>query len=353
MDAELLAVPDLGELGNSDLLAVLHNGRRALGAVHGYEALAGLLIPDATAATVTGASLALSSVAQARAEGVALEDLIEHDPVVLALIAPRIGPARDFGCLAEIEQAPAPFEPDEEPEPAAVAREALRLRVRWLQELTGRAAWELGRRLVDVGLLPAHERVRMLGVDELLTAVERRVLPDDLATRTEPDGRSLPARFRVGTDGSAVPAPVAPRRRRLGALRPAGSHDDERGVGAGGGVGSGPVHIGASDIPIGSVLVVPTLDPRLAPVIPRLAGLVAETGNPLSHLAILAREHHVPVVVGLPGATTRFAGGSTVTVDGAAGSVVAAAEPAPAADPVPPAPLAEPSPTLITAGVLP
>ena len=51
------------------------------------------------------------------------------------------------------------------------------------------------------------------------------------------------------------------------------------------------------DVPPGSVLVVSHLDPRLAPVIPRLAGLVAETGSPLSHLAILAREYGVPTVV--------------------------------------------------------
>jgi phosphohistidine swiveling domain-containing protein len=98
-------------------------------------------------------------------------------------------------------------------------------------------------------------------------------------------------------------------------------------VGAGGGIGEGPVHVdalhlGAGDVPSGSVLVVAHLDPRLAPVIPRLAGLVAETGNELSHLAILAREHHVPVVVGLTDATRRFVDGDVVVVDGQSGTVV-------------------------------
>ena len=84
-----------------------------------------------------------------------------------------------------------------------------------------------------------------------------------------------------------------------------------------------PVHVhdGASEIPAGRVLVVGHLDPRLAAVIPRLAGLIAETGSPLSHLAILAREHGVPTVVGLAGATTRFANGDVVAVDGHAGTV--------------------------------
>jgi len=71
----------------------------------------------------------------------------------------------------------------------------------------------------------------------------------------------------------------------------------------------------------GSILVVATLDPRLAPVIGRLAGLVAETGSPLSHLAILAREHGVATVVGVPDARLRFASGTRLLVDGATGLV--------------------------------
>jgi pyruvate,water dikinase len=57
-------------------------------------------------------------------------------------------------------------------------------------------------------------------------------------------------------------------------------------------------------------------------VIPRLAGLVAETGSPLSHLAILAREHGVATVVGVTGAASRFHSGDIATVDGHEGTVV-------------------------------
>jgi rifampicin phosphotransferase len=69
------------------------------------------------------------------------------------------------------------------------------------------------------------------------------------------------------------------------------------------------------------VLVVATLDPRLAPVLSALAGLVAETGSPLSHLAILAREHGVPTVVGVAGARERFPVGTNLLVDGGTGHV--------------------------------
>jgi phosphoenolpyruvate-protein kinase (PTS system EI component) len=61
-------------------------------------------------------------------------------------------------------------------------------------------------------------------------------------------------------------------------------------------------------------------------VLPRVAALVAETGNPLAHVAILAREANVPTVVGVAGATDRFSPGTVVRVDGATGEVTAVTE---------------------------
>jgi rifampicin phosphotransferase len=299
---------------------LLRNARRSLTSLHGHEALSGLLIPEAAAATVTGASLALAAVAEVGAEGVSFCDLVERDPVVLALIPPHIGPGRDMdevlgsagAALARPDTALQAY-----PDPASVAREALRLRIRWLQELTARAAWELGRRLVDVGVLPAQDAIRLLSFGELQSAVQRRTVPAGLAERSAPDDRSLPARFRLTEDGSPVAVPSRGRPRRGSSI------DLTEAVGAGGGIGQGPVHIGSvgTETPAGSVLVVGHLDPRLAPSIPRLVGLVAETGNALSHVAILAREHGVPTVVGLAGATERFRDGATVIVDGQAGTV--------------------------------
>jgi rifampicin phosphotransferase len=348
VDSQLLAVPPLVGLSNSQLLAVLENARRALVGVHGHEALAGLLIPSTDGATVTGASLALEAIAAARAAGTSLSDVVEREPVVLALVPPRVGPTPIVDAFATMpvlsgrsspaiptgrssqpmttgrsSQPTRPMTP--EVDGAAIAREALRLRVRWLQELTARAAWELARRLVDAGLVPSQEAVRLLTLDELAGAVQRRSVPAGLAARSLPAGRSLPARFRLTTGGAPVAAPATgSRRRRRG-------DGDAAAVGAGGGSGSGPVHVadrdatGYGDVAPGTVLVVTHLDPRLAAVIPRLGGLVAETGNPLSHLAILAREFGVPTVVGVADATTRFAVGEVVTVDGDAGRVAAVA----------------------------
>ena len=56
-------------------------------------------------------------------------------------------------------------------------------------------------------------------------------------------------------------------------------------------------------------------------MLPRLAGIVAETGSVLSHLAILAREAGVPTVVGYAGAMEELPEGADVFVDGDAGRV--------------------------------
>ena len=168
-------------------------------------------------------------------------------------------------------------------------RESLRLRVRWVQELTSRVALTIGQRLTERGVLVSPEGVVNLRLDELSGALDARGnLALDLREPVEP-GPPLPASFRLTDDGIVVPV-------RTGS--------DEAGKGAGGGRGTGPVHIGIDLAPApGDVLIVRTLDPALASLLPGLGGLVAETGSVLSHLAILAREYGVPTVVGLAGAT--------------------------------------------------
>jgi pyruvate,water dikinase len=109
-----------------------------------------------------------------------------------------------------------------------------------------------------------------------------------------------------------------------GEIVAAGARPDSTGAssGAGGGRGMGVVvHRANVAPPAGAVLVTPTLDPALASWLPRLGGLVAETGSTLSHLAILAREMHVPTVVGVDAALERFPEGTTVVVDGRTGEI--------------------------------
>lgn len=90
------------------------------------------------------------------------------------------------------------------------------------------------------------------------------------------------------------------------------------------GAACGPVfHVASGadfrSIPQGSVVVTASLRPALSQFLDRIAGIVAGSGSRASHLASVARERGVPVVVGCgPGV---LAEGDVVTVDGGAGKI--------------------------------
>lgn len=71
----------------------------------------------------------------------------------------------------------------------------------------------------------------------------------------------------------------------------------------------------------GDILVTTVAGPALSQVLPRVAGVVAELGGSTSHLASLARERGVPMVLGVLDATRRIPEGRQVAVDGVAGVV--------------------------------
>ena len=71
----------------------------------------------------------------------------------------------------------------------------------------------------------------------------------------------------------------------------------------------------------GDVLVTRMAGPALGRVLAMVAGVVSELGGSTSHLASLARERCVPMVLGVPGATHQIPEGAQVAVDGVAGIV--------------------------------
>jgi pyruvate,water dikinase len=76
-----------------------------------------------------------------------------------------------------------------------------------------------------------------------------------------------------------------------------------------------------SRIAPGDVLVTRVAGPALGQVLPRVAGVVAELGGSTSHLASLARERGIPMVLGVRNATATIPDGAQVAVDGVAGIV--------------------------------
>lgn len=306
VDADLAAVPALDDLTSRQLIGLIGRGRDALRSLHAHEILLGL-VSDPSSSRFTGASIALRMLAELRLDGLDDRQIVERAPAVLALVPPRIG--RTIELPAD---ATAPHVGSAPPEGSdvQVQREALRLRVRWMQELTGQAAFELGARLARRGALDEAGDVRQLPLEQLSAAVTHRAVvstPTVVIAGAHDAEPPLPARFRIGDTGRPIP------------VRHPG--ESSGGTGAGGSRTSGVVTHDATDPPEHSVLVVGSLIPGLASLLPRLAGVVAETGNVLSHLAILARESGVPVVVGHAGALDELPVGSYVELDGQTGAV--------------------------------
>jgi len=301
-DDALAAVPPAETLTDRQLVATLARSRDALVSLHAHEMLMGMVL-GGDPSHLTASSVALRVLASARAEGISDRDIPRRHPVVLALVPPQVGPHVDLPAQLALPD----WTPGED-ERAATLREALRMRVRWVQELGARFTWTLGERLARRGQLDDPSQVRGLDLHALEMTVRGLAVTNRQALVTCPtESPPLPMRFRLSADGTPVPATDACA---------------DHGTGAGGGRGRGVVHVGVDDVPEGAVLVVDTLDSRLAPLLGRLNGLVAETGSVLAHLAILARESSVPTVVAFPGATRQFAPGTVVTVDGATGEVL-------------------------------
>jgi pyruvate,water dikinase len=304
-DADLEGVPALSELTSRQLLALLHRSRDVLRALHAHEILMGMLT-DTGGNRMTGASVALRILAEGRQDGLTDEQILARSPAVLALTAPAVAPAPTLP-----EEASSVYVP---PNCQAccdngILREALRMRVRWIQELSGRAAWELGVRLAAAGDLTSPELIRHMTLDHVESVATKRavVVPALVANHHHEFGAPLPASFRMSNLGKPI--------------RVQSKDEVGGGTGAGGGEAVGTVTYDADDPPTGSVLVTTTLSPGLGPLLPRLKGIVAETGSVLSHLAILAREAGVATVVGYTGAMDDLPEGAVVHVDGDTGQV--------------------------------
>lgn len=301
VDRQLADFPPPGEMLSGQLLDAVAWGRQVLSSLHAQESLAGALLGAGSGATAAGEALA--ELTEGRRRGLSDDQLIERHPVLLALLPPTLG-----------DRPPLPQQTGWTTAPRGVGalpvREGLRLRIRWVQEMQAQMVREFAQRFGAGECGFGASRLVLLRWEELVEAADGKGLPAGLAER-EPrplDAGPLPAAFRLA-DGRPVAQP--PPRHRASA----------EGQGAGGGFGTGKAWDGHGDRPDLAVLVVRSLDPALAPLLPGLAGLVAETGSALSHLAVLAREYRVPTAVGVPAAVDRFPSGTPLTVDGGTGEV--------------------------------
>jgi pyruvate,water dikinase len=92
------------------------------------------------------------------------------------------------------------------------------------------------------------------------------------------------------------------------------------------GIAEGPVFLVLSPgdfakFPKGAVLVARTTNPTWTPLFYSAAAVVTESGGPLSHGAVTAREMQIPAVMSVRDSLTRLKNGQRVRVDGGAGRV--------------------------------
>ncbi|MFI8007004.1 PEP/pyruvate-binding domain-containing protein [Streptomyces sp. NPDC086010] len=300
VDRALAGFPPAGDMLSGRLLDAVAWGRQALSALHAQESLAGALLGTGSGATAAGEALA--ELAEDRGRGLGNEELIALHPVLLALLPPTLSGRPSLPDAGNVTFLPRGVD-------SLPVREGLRLRIRWVQEMQVRMLAELASRLSAGQGEVSLARLALLRWDELVRAARGEGLPADLGERVpRPESGALPEVFRLA-DGVPV------------AEKPSGPSVPGQGQGAGGGFGVGTAWDGRGERPERPVLIVEHLDPALASLLPGLAGLVAQTGSPLSHLAVLAREHQVPTAVGVAEAIERFPAGTTLAVDGGTGAV--------------------------------
>ncbi len=91
------------------------------------------------------------------------------------------------------------------------------------------------------------------------------------------------------------------------------------------GVSAGPVVIirdkNVRSVPKGAILVIKTMDPEYAKLVPQCAGLIAETGSVATHLASVSREFARPAIANAKGATRVLRDEEMVTIDADQGKV--------------------------------
>ncbi|MGB6207517.1 NAD-dependent epimerase/dehydratase family protein [Mycobacterium sp.] len=174
---------------------------------------------------------------------------------------------------------------------------------------------ELGRRLVDEGVLDTPDDVFYLLVDELdaLPADASRLVARRRSEQRRLGGVAPPAVFSGSWQAAASLATVVEPGETL------------TGVGVCGGRVRGRVRIvqpdSIDDLEPGEILVAEVTDVGYTAAFSYAAAVVTELGGPMSHAAVVAREFNIPCVVDVADATRRLPPGALVEVDGGSGEI--------------------------------
>jgi rifampicin phosphotransferase len=185
---------------------------------------------------------------------------------------------------------------------------------------------EIGRRMVDAGVIDAIEQIFMLTdaeLDHLRHEPERftTVIAGRWAQYCE-----LAEIEPVFVVNGHVPPPSHWPRRSVKTVEPATAGMVLTGAAGSGGVATGRTRVvldpsDPSMLEPGDVLIAPQTDPSWTPLFVPAAAVIVNVGAMGSHAMIVCRELGIPCVASVEDATLRIPDGATVTVDGNAGTV--------------------------------
>ncbi len=192
--------------------------------------------------------------------------------------------------------------------------------------LLRRTSLELGRRLVQFGILDTPEDVFYLKLDELERIGGHLPPPPHLVAELR---ASVSRRKKKRAELAGKPL-VDPS---LFAARAQEGNELLRGLPGSPGVAEGPARIvrdGSefAKLGAGDVLVAPYTNPSWTPLFQRAVAVVVDSGSAGSHAAIVAREYHIPGVMATVTGTQKLHDGEWIRVDGNRGTVYAADLPA-------------------------
>ncbi len=207
----------------------------------------------------------------------------------------------------------------------------------WIDQMTiaayRRFCLIVGERLVQRGVLNQPDDVFYLYKDELRSALEsggsQQAAVAERRAQFQAAAQVVPPDV-LGSPPAPNPDPffIAVVDKMLGLLpvEPSTDPDVITGVAASPGTVRGVAKVvrslvEASKLQQGDIMVCEMTVPTWVPLFATVSGIVADSGGILSHCAIVAREFHLPAVVGTRVGTTTIKDGMTVTVDGTKGMV--------------------------------
>jgi pyruvate,water dikinase len=212
--------------------------------------------------------------------------------------------------------------------PAYLAgRERCKLQCAFVIDAARAPLRELGRRLVERGLLTRWEDVLMVTDAEADDFVARPAAYVDLVRERAARLGVLESKAPPFVFDGAPPPPSAYTDRDSGGVEPAPAGARLCGIGVSPGRYTGPAHVVSSlsvdsGLEPGEIIVASITDSSWGPLFLAAGAVVVETGSAISHASIVSRELGIPAVASLTDATRLIPDGTIITVDGSTGTVI-------------------------------